>query len=407
MMAEWSLGSLIVAIIAVSLSFSLSPVVLSLLRGLSRFVRNTIWPDGTLCKQLTRNEVSLRNIHICSKWTGEGLPRYSHTNTLVTNPPICEHSLPSDFFSLNAAVPPTFAKKPSDLDYGTTYLKMDTWTLGAYLLHWQDRSHWQDKVSQPRVEVKKVGDILVADVIADPQKLPLHYWPTICHLTRDDVDGILRGYPPFYRKRLLTVGGQLVRHPIRDVDDIPRGGWIAAIGLCQPFIVGKHRMKNPNLGPEESLAPLLYVIRPFKRIFEVLDNFQKAFPDVYLGYFCQMAKEIRTHKRSTTSRSEAWFYKSDLLEPFGGSRIKSQDYLRDLTAEQCQTAMDAFNNFDKPSEREVKILRPVLKKVLVAVLHGMHKAAEWDECAGILDYLDMPGLDKTTQVVYVKEEYGE
>lgn len=290
-MADWSLGSLILAIIFGCLTLSLSPVLLSLLIQLGRSVENKFRPDGTRCKRLTRDELSLNILHTCSPWTGAGFPRYAHTDTIVTDPPpLCEYSLPSKFFILNRRVPVSYAEKPPSLDYATTYLRMDAWTLGAYLLHWHDRLHWQDKVPQPRVEIKEVGDILVADVIADRQRRPMRAWPTICNLTMDDVDGILRGYPPFYRKILQTIGGQEVRHPIRDVADIHRGGWIAAIGLCRPFIIGRHRMAKPNLGPEESLTPLLYVIRPFKRIFEVLENFQEAFPDIRLDKYRDIAK---------------------------------------------------------------------------------------------------------------------
>jgi hypothetical protein len=300
------------------------------------------------------------------------------------------------------------AKKPPELSYGTIYIKMDTWTLGAYLLHWQDTLHWKDKILHPRVDIEKVGDVLAAKVVAGSQKHPIQLLPTICQLTKTDVDGILRGYPPFYRERLLTYKGQEVLHPIRDVLDVPRGGWIAAIGLCRPFVVGKHRMQRPRLDPEESVAPLLYVIRPFKRIFEALEHFVEAFGNQgNLPLACEMAKGIRTRERSTASRSETWFFDSNLLAPYGGRDIESGEYLKDLTIVQCQTAMDAFNHYSPLSEREITILAPVLDKVLVAVIYGMFKAAEWDERAGVQDYLEMTGLDDPETVVYVTESYAD
>ena len=223
---------------------------------------------------------------------------------------------------MNPALRDKFSKKPSELAYGTKYIRMDTWALAAYLLHWQDARHWNDKIAQPRVEIDRVGSILIAKVIADLQKPPIEPLPTVCHLTKKDVDGLLRGYPPFYRERLYTIKGDEVRHPIRDVADVSRGGWIAAIGLCRSFVVGKHRMRKPDLGPEESIAPLLYVIRPFKRILEVLDHFKKAFGEQgNLHLVCDMAKGIRTRDRSTASRSEAWFFESELHVPYRGRDI--------------------------------------------------------------------------------------
>jgi hypothetical protein len=407
-MVEWSMISVILAAVAILYSLS-SPVVQFVLKELFLSIRNTLWPAGTLCRRLRKKDVSVNSpLHICERWSHEGYPTYAHANVIATRPPICERSMPSTFFALNPKVPESFADKPSCLDYSTTYIRMDMWTLGAYLLHWHDQLHWPDQITQPRVDIRTEGKILVAVVTANPQNPPLDYWPTICHLTINDVDGILRGYPPFYRETLSTIGGKFVRHPIRDVLDVPRGGWIAAIGLCRSFIVGKHCMSTPALGPEESLAPLLYVIRPFKRILEVLDHFLKAFPNQgFVRRVHTMAQEIRTHKRSTTSRSHRWFYDSDVLAEFGGIAVESREYLKILTADQCQTALHVFNRATSPTIEELKLLKPVLNRVLVAVLHGMHKAAEWDEKAAIMDRLNRPELDALERAVYVTERYSE
>jgi hypothetical protein len=403
-MADWNLASAAVAIVTVVVSISISPVVLSCLSRSCISIRNLVLPSGNRCQRITREEVSVRDLHICSQWTQKTLPKYAHTDRVVVpmrpDPPLCEHSLPSKFFNMNPALRDTFTKKPPELAYATRYIRMDMWTLGAYLLHWQN--------GQPRVEIERVGSILVAKVIADLQTHPILPFPTICHLTKNDVDGLLKGYPPFYREKLYTIHGDEVRHPIRNVADVSRGGWIMALGLCRLFLVGKHRMRKPDLGPEESIAPLLYVIRPFKRILEVLDRFEEAFgTQGNLPLVRTMAKGIRTRERSTTSRSEAWFFESELLVPYGGRDIETRKYLEDMTARQCQTAMDAFNHFNPLSKREIRVLRPVLDKVLIAVLHGMFMAAEWDELTGKSDYLEMTGLDTTTRAVYVTESYTE
>jgi hypothetical protein len=407
-MVDWSFASVVLAIIGACITLSISPVVLSALRELLESVRNTLSPTRTHCRRLTDDDVSqVSELHRCVRWTGNRLPKYGHSDVVTLNPRLCELSLPSQFFFPNAAGPYTYVRKPTTLEIDQTYLRMNAWTLGAYLLHWHGL-HWADRHLQPRLDIREVGDILVGVVVAEPQRLPLRPWPTICHLTRNDVEGILRGYPPFYRRRLITMNGEIVEHPIRNIDDVQRGGWIVAIGLCKPFIAGKHRMRNPDLGQEERLAHLLHVIRPFRRIYEVFEHFSKAFPDEsFVSRVYLMAKNIRTHDRSTTSRSAAWFYNSDILAEFGGFRIDSREYLRGLTADQCQTAMDAFNHFDPLSTKEVEILRPVLKKVLIAVIHGMYIAADWDEKDARLDYLDSSWLDAPRRAVYVREICGE
>jgi hypothetical protein len=68
--------------------------------------------------------------------------------------------------------------------------------------------------------------------------------------------------------------------------------------------------------------------------------------------------------------------------------------------------MNAFNHYEPLSTEEIRILKPVLDEVLVAVLHGMFKAAEWDEKEGALDYLDLTWLDTPTRAVYVTESYA-
>ncbi|CAM6113851.1 unnamed protein product [Calypogeia fissa] len=50
-------------------------------------------------------------------------------------------------------------------------------------------------------------------------------------LTKGDIEGLLAGYPPWYRELVRLQNGGSVPHPIVMLDDINRAGWIVAIGL--------------------------------------------------------------------------------------------------------------------------------------------------------------------------------
>jgi hypothetical protein len=388
-------------------------VFLSTLRHILFYVIGLIWPSKGRCRRVTRDDLAFRgkrSLHICSSWESAVSPRYAHVNSMAPDAAPCPYSLPSTFFTGHSDVPLVYRTKPHYLDFTKEYLKMDVWTLGAYLFHWHGRFQTKDLISQPRLEMSEINSgVLVAHVIAEPPTLPISCWPAISGLSCDDVDGLLKGYPPYYRMRLRTPSGHLVEHPIHSAEDVFRGGWIAAIGLCKPIILGKHRMRDPGLTPKEKLPHLLHVVRPFARILEAFHNFDRAFPDKNIKDVVKMAKEIRTHKRSNTSRSETWFWASDVIQKFPADEIHSQAYLKELTARQIQTALGAFNHFGPLSTTEIKLLGPVLDEVFVAVLVGMHKAAEWDEKCSRRDYLNVKELnfEEYKRVVYVRESYGE
>jgi len=105
-MADWDIA---VAIISVCLSIiSILPVVLPCLSQLYISICEFVRPAGNWCQRITREEVSLRSLHICSEWTQNTLPKYVHTDVALgpmgPDPPLCEYFLPSKFFNMNPAL---------------------------------------------------------------------------------------------------------------------------------------------------------------------------------------------------------------------------------------------------------------------------------------------------------------
>ena len=55
-------------------------------------------------------------------------------------------------------------------------------------------------------------------------------------LTKHELARILEGYPLWYREKFKTREGMEVQFPITTVQDIPRAGWILAVGLMDGHI---------------------------------------------------------------------------------------------------------------------------------------------------------------------------
>ena len=58
-----------------------------------------------------------------------------------------------------------------------------------------------------------------------------HFKQERASLTKCELECMLDGYPPWYREKFITVGNLEVPFPIHFHEDIPRAGWVIAVGL--------------------------------------------------------------------------------------------------------------------------------------------------------------------------------
>jgi hypothetical protein len=77
---------------------------------------------------------------------------------------------------------------------------------------------------ETNVELREIHSILVAHV---RRRLQGHAKT----LTKNEVEKLMTGYPPFYREKITLEHGPAIDFPIRNDSDITRGGWVIAVGL--------------------------------------------------------------------------------------------------------------------------------------------------------------------------------
>jgi hypothetical protein len=78
---------------------------------------------------------------------------------------------------------------------------------------------------QSLLEVKRFGQIATIHLKAAPSA------PMGTKLTKFEMERMIEGYPPFYRRVFETTGNITLDHPITRTDHIGRGAWVLAVGM--------------------------------------------------------------------------------------------------------------------------------------------------------------------------------
>jgi hypothetical protein len=76
----------------------------------------------------------------------------------------------------------------------------------------------------PVLKFKEIDGVMTAHLSAGCASL--------LNLTKEEVESILQGYPPFYTATIPLSDTAHVVSPISGPEDITRGGWIIGIGIC-------------------------------------------------------------------------------------------------------------------------------------------------------------------------------
>jgi hypothetical protein len=95
-------------------------------------------------------------------------------------------------------------------------------------------------------------------------------------LTKFEMDRILKGYPPFYRRVFTTTGGITLEHPITNTDLIGRGAWVLAVGmtLSNGPIPSLHNMHRVTYRKNEAYSQGTLVMSAFRMIRHTLIQLQ-------------------------------------------------------------------------------------------------------------------------------------
>lgn len=358
---DLALATVVVACIAIVLT--LSPTSLGFLaRTFSTIVR-AVWPGLGHCEALGWDSIPNGRLHECT------VPSAScrHLGVLGSKRS-WDHTIGSFFTVIKRG---TFVRKPTQLSLFTTYIRTDKKTLRVFLSLLRPRDI--------RLVLENVGGITTAYIVV-PHDIRLGKGRL--DLTKEEMDLLLCGYPPWYKHPLPLLNNRSVLHPIKNADDILRGGWIIAIGFSKIDPIASNFMEF-RIGRISRILRFVAVEQAFNRVLHCLGNLTKAFPNeddarsayklmtAVLDYLrddedkanVSMLGSIFQHSDLGTNLGR-WFYPYPSKGPV--------DFTLGLTDNQVITAMEVFNHYDPLSGDEIKDLRPVLQSVLLGALTGVY-----------------------------------
>ncbi|PMD31003.1 hypothetical protein L207DRAFT_573100 [Hyaloscypha variabilis F] len=248
---------------------------------------------------------------------------------------------------------PARVDKPISLACLREYVCTDAKTLLAFIIC-SARPRYSDGETYPRSVIDWYPEGLRFSVAAvelweveNSNTLVAHlHGSMLHHLTKGDLEGILAGYPPWYREYLQKGQNQRIPHPIQEPSDIFRAGWVIAVGLF---------WTTPLLGPQLDRT-LKY--KPIKRVFDILS--EKIMPEYPDNDNIISAVKVVRYMWETGSDS-------------GVERYLTPDLFYDrpnLSESCCVLAMRVFNDLCKLSHEDKSNLTPILLQVLQAAVHG-------------------------------------
>lgn len=264
-------------------------------------------------------------------------------------------------------------RKPEQLPLGVSFLRTEARVILAFLLITVRCNNFN--ISE-YVEIRKQGNFVICH-LKQPNR--------ILHLTKDEIDRMLEGWPPFYRSSFESPEGYILQSPITSYEHLKRPGWIVAIGIgrLQPADI----CTNPDVFKIAS-----------NRVEETLKG---AFLDAWPGD-PTIIKAIDTMQAMQEKGSAAYPSGYERQPVSSTNTIKYPSEVLHLTKEQCIAAMQVFHNMGI-NEDQKRILEPSLREVLLRVCVGL---------AAVLDYTDcherklvVPELLQGDKIVYLRDCY--
>ncbi|KAI3324364.1 hypothetical protein HD806DRAFT_66423 [Xylariaceae sp. AK1471] len=272
------------------------------------------------------------------------------------------------------SIRPQYAKViPEILPLGSQFLCTDARTVLAFILCTVDEkrsfSSWHPRslaFDDTRVELETLDGTTVAHVrgrCRDIRKA----------LTKIELERMLSGYPPWYREKFVTRAKHEVPFPISDEKDIPRAGWIIAVGLMDD----NHKSQKP-------LALYRASNEPDEPAFR-----QNG------GIFRQAVARCRNHIRDRIAPhfpgdqdvADALTALTWLIEQLTGSGMPEGELGRDshhaarvvpnLRYSDCVFVCKNFNAFEALDANAQARLAPILFPVMAAAVHGAYAVVQY------------------------------
>ncbi|PVH92342.1 hypothetical protein DM02DRAFT_733756 [Periconia macrospinosa] len=372
---RWDAMAAFVALIGLPLMLSGGAAWL-MSRITSRFMR-WLWPQGSTCERLQwsdipngplrENDPKPTRYHSCDQYK---TPYFKHDDRR------CLNSTLGMVFQKAWTSPQQRDRrvfKPYQLDPRKIYVRIDEKVLRAYVLMSREDSGGYQNESHKVVQFKEIDGVLTAHLTA--ARAQLHY------RTKQEIEMILQGYPPFYLATIHVSDTVQAKSPISSYDDVTRAGWIVAIGL------DSHRtppLKTHNMGigcdlPEgwkhrKSCAWITTtMVYSVKRFGEALENLQVSFPnDERIKCANEIFSDLTTGKyniSNTRPQDQLYRYPALLTTDY----YETREYRLELGKDQWELAMCAFNRLEPLTHEGKELFRnfmvPILQAAIVGLLH--------------------------------------
>ncbi|CAA7265503.1 unnamed protein product [Cyclocybe aegerita] len=372
MAPDWGMIQVVIGLAV--LVFVMPPHWAVLLRDAFRTLYLKWKPRDGQCEYLSYAEMTREPdtpVHHCRR-------ACPHTHRRHIAGQTCWQTTISDFFDPRSFRRKIIEKPTEKLPLQQRYLCLDREVLHAFILCMIPASFAPKKIELARatetfeegflkIDVKSRGEDgsgpVVLHIAHNP--VPSVQVPWNHSLTAHEIKCILEHYPPYYRKTLYY-HHRPIPSPIRSFEDVKRGGWVVAVGLtkCEPVPVYMDILDDPinNRG-----AVFWRAIRRVKAIIQ--NNIQPLFQEP------GEAKDICAVMRLLDYVLEE-MTDSGLGGIIVGSRLVDPDALERLTVDQCQQAIQIFNNSPRLDteglERVRETLSPILLQVLCGIYWGVH-----------------------------------
>ena len=281
---------------------------------------------------------------------------------------------------------------PEHLPESSPFICSDAQTVLAFILCTAGKGYsgsWQPKsltFDQTRINVETIGATAVVHIegsFRDERQ----------SLTKHELACMLMGWPPWYRQSFKTRSGLTVPFPIAYQNDIPRGGWILAVGLM-----------DSDQASQKPLALYRCPNEPNEPAFRQNgDTFRKA------------VKRCRDHITKNISPQfpdnllirDALAALDHLIDEMTGSGMRGGVFgkrwsptMRPLSFSECQLVFKIFNDYTVLSERDKTKLEPILFETLAAVVHGAYEVIEYLKDVG-MELKIPPEKDKSDEALEV------
>ena len=358
-MPEWGLGSVVLAIAAL-----LIPILLVKIRNWRARLRR--------CKRLKWEDMPNGRVHECHSYLNS-YPSCNHFGRHVQSAR-CWESTTSIATTFNRGWQVTtqnhlHAKVPESLPKSSSFICSDAQTVLAFILCTAGNYSyysWQPKsltFEDTRVAVETIGADTVAH-IEGPFRSKRQ------SLTKYELERMLVGWPPWYRQNFQTKSGITVPFPIASDSDIPRAGWILAVGLMDKGQVSQwplalYRCPNEPLEPgiRQNGVTFRQAVRRCRD--HIRGNISPRFPDNHLISDALAALNHLIDELTGSGMPIGRF--SEIRSPRPGH----------LSYSQCQLAFRIFNDYTALSDRDKIMLEPILFETLAAAVYGAFEVVQY------------------------------